>query len=60
MWRQRTGRDDFVPALTGGDNGMGEYQDWDKPGVMERRAALRERFDRGELSGCQALRRILP
>ena len=43
-WRRRTGRDDYVPALTGPDGncGFGEYFDWDKPRVMERRAALRE------------------
>lgn len=39
MWRKRTGRNDYQPGLTGG--GMGEYQDWDKPNVMQRRAALR-------------------
>ena len=41
MWRKRTGRDDYVLALTGGNGGFGEYADWDKPRVMERRAALR-------------------
>ena len=39
-WRKRTGRDDYVPALFY-RNGSGEYDAWEKPDVMARRAALR-------------------
>jgi hypothetical protein len=39
-WRKRTGRDDYVPALFY-RNGFGEYDAWEKPNVMARRAALR-------------------
>ena len=39
-WRNRTGRDDYVPALFY-RNGSGEYDAWEKPDVMARRAALR-------------------
>ena len=51
MWRKRTGKDDYVPALTGAMNGMGEYEDWDAPNVMQRRAALRARPDIQRLIG---------
>src|SRR6185295_3341099 len=40
-WWNRTGQDDYVPALTGSISGRGEYADWEKPDVMARRAALR-------------------
>jgi hypothetical protein len=40
LWAKRGGNK-YEPALTAGDGGMGEYQDWDKPRVMERRKALR-------------------
>jgi hypothetical protein len=40
MWRSRTGRDDYVPAVTGAMNGYGEYLDWDRSDIMQRRAAL--------------------
>ena len=39
IWRQRNSTTDYVPALTG--RGLGEYRDWEKPHVMERRAVLR-------------------
>ena len=41
MWFKRTKRYDYEHCLTGG--GMGEYQDWDLPNVMQRRSALRKR-----------------
>jgi hypothetical protein len=44
LWRKRTGRDEYQPAITGALNGMGEYDGWEKPRVMDRRAALRERL----------------
>jgi len=40
MWKSRTGGDDYVPAVTGANNGYGEYLDWDRPDIMQRRAAL--------------------
>jgi hypothetical protein len=40
LWKSRTGRDDYVPAVTGAMNGYGEYNDWDAPDLMQRRAAL--------------------
>jgi hypothetical protein len=40
LWKSRTGRDDYVPAVTGAMNGCGEYNDWDAPDLMQRRAAL--------------------
>jgi len=40
MWAARGKDAPFVPAVTGG--GWGEYQDWDIPGVMQRRSELRE------------------
>jgi hypothetical protein len=50
MWKSRTGRDDYVPAVTG----MGEYDDWDAPDIMARRAALRARPDVQGLIGAAA------
>jgi hypothetical protein len=44
-WKARRGRDDYVPAVTGAQNGMGEYDGLDFPDVMQRRAALRARPD---------------
>lgn len=42
MWAAR-GKDTlYVPAVTGANGGYGEYQDWDHPNVMQRRAELRE------------------
>lgn len=38
--RKRGGKA-YVLALTGGENGAGEYADMEKPRIMERRAALR-------------------
>jgi hypothetical protein len=40
MWKSRSGRDDYVPAVTGANNGYGEYLGWDLPDIMQRRAAL--------------------
>jgi hypothetical protein len=38
-WAARGNVIPYVPAVTGG--GLGEFEDWDVPGVMQRRAALR-------------------
>jgi hypothetical protein len=40
-WRRRTGRDDYIPAITGAIYGGSEYADWEAANIMERRAALR-------------------
>lgn len=41
-WAMRDKNTPFVPAVIGGANGgWGEYNDWDLPNIMERRAALR-------------------
>jgi hypothetical protein len=40
LWKSRTGRDDYVPAVTGAMNEYGEYHNWDAPDLMRRRAAL--------------------
>jgi hypothetical protein len=39
-WKSRTGRDDYVPAVTGAENGHGEDHDLERPDIMLRRAAL--------------------
>jgi hypothetical protein len=39
-WRGRTGQNDYVPALTGSNNGFGEYSDWEKPDVMANKGHL--------------------
>jgi hypothetical protein len=54
MWKSATGKDDYVPAVTGAENGMGEYEDWEAPNVMARRAALRARPDIQRLIGAAA------
>ena len=40
MWRKRTGKDDYTPALFH-RGGLGEYCNWDMPDIMARRSALR-------------------
>ena len=40
---------EYVPALTRADCGMAEYDGWDAPDLMQRRAALRARPDIAEL-----------
>jgi hypothetical protein len=56
MWKSRTGKDDYVPAVTGAENGMGEYADWEAPNLMARRAALRARPDIQRLIAAAAAR----
>jgi hypothetical protein len=54
MWKSRTGRDDYVPAVTGAMNGYGEYLDWDRPDIMQRRAALHALPEIQRLTGAGA------
>jgi hypothetical protein len=53
LWRRRTGRDDYVPAVTGANNGQGEYNDWDTPDLMQRRAALHALPETQRLTGAR-------
>jgi hypothetical protein len=45
LWAKRWDQE-YVPALVCGGNGMGEYEDWDMPEVMSRRAKLHEQMRR--------------
>lgn len=40
-WKRKSGKDNYVPALTWANGGWGEIFDWDMPDVMERRTELR-------------------